>query len=123
MVMSWIWFFLITMSLVFAWFTGQAAALAAAVMQGAQAGIQLAVSMAGSLCLWSGLGNLMAHIGITGSLSRLLGPVLHRLFPGTRQDIALAGDLSANICANFLGLGNAATPMGISAAKRMARGK
>lgn len=123
MVMSWIWFFLITISLVFAWFTGQAAALAAAVMQGAQSGIQLAVSMAGSLCLWSGLGNLMAHIGITGSLSRLLGPVLHRLFPGTRQDAALAGDLSANICANFLGLGNAATPMGISAAKRMARGK
>lgn len=123
MVMSWIWTGLITLSLVFAWFTGQMSGLAAAVMQGAQEGITLAVSMAGSLCLWSGLGNLMAHAGITDMLSRILQPGLQRIFPGTRDDSALARDLSANICANFLGLGNAATPMGISAAKRMARGK
>ena len=64
----------------------------------------------------------METIGLTQALSRLLAPVLRRLFPSTRTDSALAGDLSANICANFLGLGNAATPMGISAAKRMKRG-
>lgn len=123
MVMSWIWTALMAVSFVFAWMTGQVPQLAAAVMQGAQAGITLAVSMAGSLCLWSGLGHLMEHTGITDSLSRFLRPLLHRLFPGTRQDPALARDLSANICANFLGMGNAATPMGISAARRMARGK
>ena len=123
MVMSWIWTGFLLISLLFSWFTGQGAALSAAVMQGAQAGITLALSMAGAICLWTGVGNLMAHIGLTDRLSRLLRPVLHRLFPGTRKDPLLARDLSANICANILGLGNAATPMGVSAAKRMSRGQ
>lgn len=121
MVMSWIWTGMILVSLIFAWMTGAGQALSGAVMQGAQAGITLAISLAGSICLWTGIGTLMERIGITDRLSRLLRPVLHRLFPGTRTDLALARDLSANICANLLGLGNAATPMGISAARRMAR--
>ncbi len=121
MVMSWIWTTLLTVSLVFAWFTDSSAALAGAVLQGAQAGVTLAISMAGAICLWTGVGNLMAHTGVTDSLSRLMRPALNRLFPSTGADKALARDLSANICANILGLGNAATPMGISAAKRMAR--
>lgn len=123
MVMSWIWTFFLLISLVFAWLTERTAALAASVMQGAQAGITLGISIAGSLCLWTGIGNLMEHIGVTAALSRLLKPLLQRLFPGTKKDPALARDLSANICANLLGLGNAATPMGISAAKRMAMGE
>lgn len=122
MVMSWIWTGMLLVSLVFSWLTGRGGALAGAVMQGAQAGVTLAVSMAGAICLWTGVGNLMAHIGLTDQLSRLLKPILHRLFPSTLRDQALSRDLSANICANLLGLGNAATPMGISAAKRMARG-
>ena len=122
MVMSWIWTGFLLVSLVFSWFTGQGSALAAAIMDGAQAGITLALSIAGSLCLWTGVGHLMEHIGITDALSRFLKPLLGRIFPGTNNDPALARDLSANVCANVLGLGNAATPMGIRAAKRMARG-
>lgn len=121
MIMSWIWTGLLLVSLVFSWLTGNGPALAASVLQGAQAGITLAISMAGAICLWSGVGNLMAKTGITDRISRLFRPVLHRMFPETRTDPALAGDLSANICANLLGLGNAATPMGISAARRMVR--
>ncbi len=121
MVMSWIFAGMVLISLVAAGVTGQGAALAAAVPQGAQAGLNLAISIGGSLCLWSGIGKLMEIIGATKALSRLLRPVLHRLFPGTKQDPSLAGAISANICANILGLGNAATPMGILAAKRMAK--
>ena len=62
----------------------------------------------------------MEHAGITAVLSRLLRPLLSRVFPSTKKDKALSGSLSANICANFLGLGNAATPMGIQAARRLA---
>lgn len=62
----------------------------------------------------------MEKAGITAGLSRLLRPVLDRLFPSSRTDPVLANALSANICANILGLGNAATPMGIQAVKRMA---
>ena len=122
MVMSWIWTGLILVSTVFSMFTQRGSALATSVLQGAQAGVTLAVSLAGSICLWTGIGKLMEQVGITVTLSRFLQPLLHRVFPSTKQDPALAGDLSANICANFLGLGNAATPMGISAARRMKRG-
>jgi len=122
MVMSWVWTGFVGIAILSALILGNGNELAASVLEGAQAGVTLAVSMAGSLCLWTGFGRLMETIGLTQVLSKLLAPVLRRIFPSTREDPALAGDLSANICANFLGLGNAATPMGISAAKRMKRG-
>ena len=121
MVMSRIWTGMLLVSILFSIFTGRGSQLAASTLQGAQAGVTLAVSIAGSLCLWSGVGKLMEAAGITGRLSQWMKPLLHWLFPGTKQDPALARDLSANICANLLGLGNAATPMGISAARRMKR--
>ena len=119
MVMSWFWILTLTLSVLSAAFTGRGAALAASVLQGAQSGVTLAISLAGSLCLWSGLGRLMEAVGITEGLSRLLRPVLHRLFPAAGTDPELSRALSGNICANLLGLGNAATPMGIRAAKAL----
>lgn len=120
MIMSWIWTGMIAVSVLAAIFTGNGSALAAAVPQGAQAGITLVISMAGSVCLWTGVGRLMEHAGFTGLLSRLLKPLLGRIFPSFQKDASLACSLSANVCANFLGLGNAATPMGIQAAQRLA---
>lgn len=120
MVMSWVWAALVCASVVCAAVNGRASALSAAVMQGAQSGVTLAISIAGSLCLWAGIGRAMERLGLTEKLSRLLRPVMHRLFPSTREDSFLAGALSTNICANFLGLGNAATPPGIEAARRLA---
>ena len=121
MVMGYIFTGILAVSVLSAVLTGQGAALAAAVPQGAQAGVTLAVSMAGSICLWTGVGKLLETCGVTDKLARLLSPLLYRVFPSTRRDEALRRDLSANICANFLGLGNAATPMGIRAATRMVR--
>ncbi len=119
MVMSWIFTGMLLLSLVFSALLNRGGVLSAAVAQGAQSAITLAVSIAGSLCLWSGVGNLMEACGITDMLSRLLRPILHRLFPQAKRDPALARDLAANVCANLLGLGNAATPMGIRATKRL----
>jgi len=119
--MSWIFTGIVAISIVAALILGRGSQLAAAVPQGAQAGVTLAISMAGAICLWSGVGKLMEKAGFTAFLSRVLKPFLARVFPTTRKDPVLAGTLSANICANFLGLGNAATPMGIQAAKRLAR--
>jgi len=119
MVMSVIWTFLMLISLVCSVLTGSGSALASAALQGAQSGITLSLSMAGAVCLWTGVSRLMESVGITDALARLLRPLLGKLFPGTVQDAALARDVSANVCANFLGLGNAATPMGIAAVKRM----
>ena len=113
MVMSWIWCTIVLISFIFSLFLGNSSAFVSSILEGAQAGVTLAISMAGAICLWSGVGKLMEKIGFTH--------LLNRLFPSTRRDKALARDLSANISANFLGLGNAATPMGISAAGRLKR--
>lgn len=123
MVMSWVWTGMVALSIFAAALSGNMAALSAAVPKGAQAGVTLAISMAGSICLWTGVGKLMEAAGMTGKLSRLLRPLLGRIFPSIKQDSVLENHLSANVCANFLGLGNAATPMGIQAAQRMARGQ
>ena len=123
MVMSWIWCGLILISCCAGLLTGTLDSLAAAIPQGAQAGITLGISIAGSLCLWSGLGRVMEKAGVTSFLSRLIRPLLHLVFPSSKKDSGLANALSGNICANFLGLGNAATPMGIRAAQHLARGQ
>ena len=119
MVMSWVYTLFLIFSIGAAILLGNGSELAAAVPKGAQAGIDLALAMAGSLCLWTGAGRLMEKAGLTGMLSRLLRPLLYLIFPTSKQDAELASSLSANICANFLGLGNAATPMGILSAKRL----
>lgn len=122
MVMSWIFTGLVLISVVFALLLGNGGALSAAVTQGTQAGITLALSLGGSLCLWTGVGRVMEKIGLTAALSRFLQPLLHALFPSAKSDAALAGAISGNVCANFLGLGNAATPMGIRAVRLMKNG-
>ena len=123
MVMSWIWTGMVAVSFLAAAILGNGAALSAAIPKGAQEGFLLAVSLAGSICLWTGVGKLMEQAGLTGMLSKLLRPLLGRLFPSVKKDAHLENCLSANVCANFLGLGNAATPMGIQAAQRLAKGQ
>ncbi len=119
MVMSYFWMVAMCLGAWFGLSAGRGAALTAAVNQGAAEAIALSVSMAGPICLWSGLGRLMEGVGWTDGLARLFGPVLDRLFPSSRADPALKNALCGNFCANLLGLGNAATPMGIQAVRRL----
>ena len=120
MVMSWIWTGLLAVSIVAAFISGRGGELAAALPQGVYAGVTLAISICGSICLWSGVGKLMEKSGASAILTKLLRPFLGRIFPSSKEDPHLAGALSANVCANILGLGNAATPMGVQAAQRLA---
>ena len=121
MVMSRIWCGICLISLFSALLTRRGSGLAAAIPAGAQAGVTLAVSMAGSLALWTGVGWLMEAGGVMSVVSSLLRPALKRLFPAGSADPAVARAICGNICANFLGLGNAATPMGIRAVRGMVR--
>ena len=118
MFLSWFWICAVILSILFSILTGQDGG-AAAVTEGAVKAVELCIAMAGPLALWAGLGKLMDRVGMTGTLSRLLSPILGWLFPQTRWDAELAGHLSGNVTANLLGLGNAATPMGIRAAGRL----
>ena len=100
--------------------SGGSAAAGSAVMEGAQAAVQFCIGIGGSLCLWSAVMELMAESGLSGALSRLLRPLLGRLFPRSARHGEIMSALSENVSANLLGLGNAATPAGIRAAKAMA---
>lgn len=119
MVLTWVWTLFVVIAAGFAVVRGQGAAVTSAALEGARSGIELTVAIAGPLCLWSGVGKLMEQLGLTGKLAKLLSPLLKRLFPKSKSDPELAGAISANVCANLLGLGNAATPMGIQAVKRL----
>ena len=119
MFLGWFWTGSVLCAVFFAFFTKSGGAVTAALLDGAANAVSLCLAMAGPLALWAGLGKLMERVGLTALLARLLSPILGRLFPRSRSDAELAGHLSANVTANLLGLGNAATPMGIRAAGRL----
>ena len=113
---------LFSLSLLFGCATGQLSAVSAAALTGAQSAVELCLSMAGAICLWSGVMTLMDRCGLSGKLAALLRPLLRRILPNASRDSETLAALSANVSANLLGLGNAATPLGIRAATRMAQG-
>lgn len=122
MTMAWIWTGMAVLSILCGLATGRGDLVAAAAVEGAQAAVELCVSIAGMLCLWTGVMEIMRRSGLAEGLSRLLRPVLSALFPQVSKDRGVMDSISANVSANLLGLGNAATPLGIQAARRMARG-
>ena len=122
MEMAWVWTGMVTLSVLFGLLSGNLDAVAAAALEGAGSAIELSLSMAGILCLWSGVMEMMNACGLSAGLAGLFRPLLRRLLPDACRDGETLAAVSANVSANLLGLGNAATPLGIRAARRMARG-
>lgn len=122
MAMAWIWTGMAVVSVVCGAVYGRMEAVSAAALEGAGQAVRLCLSMAGMLCLWTGLMEVMDRCGLSRRLGRLFRPVLRRLLPRASRDPETLAAVTANVSANLLGLGNAATPMGIRAACRMARG-
>lgn len=121
MTMAWIWTGMAVLSILCGLATGRGDLVAAAAVEGAQSAVELCVSIAGMLCLWTGVMEIMRRSGLAEGLSRLLRPVLSVLFPQVSGDRGVMDSISANVSANLLGLGNAATPLGIEAVRRMER--
>ena len=121
MAMAVIWTGMVVVSILCALAQGNGPQAAAAAMEGAGAAVELCLSMAGVLCLWMGVMEVMRRSGLAEGLSRLLRPVLKRLYPDFAGDRAVMDSVSANVSANLLGLGNAATPLGMEAARLMSR--
>lgn len=122
MAMAWIWTGMIAASVAYGIFNGTIGAVGNAALEGAAAAVELCLNMAGVMCLWSGVMSIMKASGLMGALSRLFRPLLSRLLPRACKDPDTLAALSGNVSANLLGLGNAATPLGIRAARRMAEG-
>ena len=119
--MSMLWTGMVAAAILCGLATGRGPEVAAAAMEGARAAVDLCLSIAGMLCLWSGVMEVMRRSGLADGLSRLLAPVLRRLFPQAARDRDTMDSISANVSANLLGLGSAATPLGLEAARRLAR--
>ena len=121
MTMTVIWTGMVALSILCGLATGRGPEVAAAAVEGAGAAVELALSIAGMLCLWTGVMEVMRQSGLADRLSRLLAPILRRLYPQAARDRAAMDAISANVSANLLGLGSAATPLGLEAARRLAR--
>lgn len=119
MILSWVWLGMVGVSILCALFTGRVEEVSRAAIEGAGAAVELCLAMAGVLCLWSGVMELMRQSGLSQKLARLLRRPLGLLFPDARGDSEAMESLSANVSANLLGLGNAATPLGLKAARRL----
>lgn len=120
--MTVLWCCVVRVSVLFGLLGGTLDAVSAAALSGAASAVTLCLSMAGALCLWTGVMEVMERSGLAAKLARLFRPPLRRFLPQASRDTETLAAVSANVSANLLGLGNAATPLGLKAASRMAKG-
>lgn len=114
-----IWLGMIVVSIVVAAATGRLDTVNRAVFEGAKAGVSICIGLIGILTFWLGMMRIAERAGILRALARLLAPLARRLFPDVPRDHPALGYILSNMTANLLGLGNAATPMGIKAMEEL----
>lgn len=119
MLMSRILAVLCLFSLVMGLLTGRMEQVSQATLSGAQEAVQLLLKMGGTLCLWNGVMEVMSRSGLSAKVSHLLQPLISLLFGSYARDAAARDAIARNMAANLLGLGSAATPSGLQAAKRL----
>ncbi len=121
MILSVLWTVGMAASVLYACSAGTLPLLTAAVTEGITAAVNFCLTTGAMMVFWCGIFALMEDGGIANALNRLLRPLLSLLFPHTAGHEETFSPLCANVTANLLGLGNAATPMGIRAAQAMAK--
>ncbi len=123
MSMAYIWSGIVIFSVIYGFVSGTINEVGSAVIDGAEAAVTLCLGIAAVTCLWSGIAEVMRRAGIMSAIGRVMRPLLKRLYPQNASNSAALDAISANVSANMLGLGNAATPLGIKAAGLMSHGK
>lgn len=119
--MTWLITAMLALSVVLGLLNGRIEAVSAAAIRGGMDAVQLSITLLGGMCLWSGVMRVAEKSGLTRLFCRLLLPVTGRLFRGVDPKGKAMQAISMNITANLLGLGNAATPLGILAVKELAK--
>lgn len=115
--MNCIWGIMVISSIVTAVITGHTDETVNAVFEGAQSAVTTLISFSGAMCFWTGIMKISERSGISDIVRRIISPAVMRLFPNA-SDSALRC-ISMNLTANILGMGNAATPMGMLAAQEL----
>lgn len=116
---NYIWLGMIVFSVIAAFFTSEGDALSSAIISGASDAVNLCIRLGGTMCLWGGLTEIAEESGLTAAVCRLLSPILKFVFPKMDMKSETAKSISMNVTANMLGLGNAATPLGLEAMRRL----
>lgn len=116
-----IWPFFILISVVISFFLGNMEELNSSIFESTEGAITLTISMVGATCLWCGIMKVASNTSVIDKLSKLLNPLISFLFPNEKKDKDVKQRISMNIIANILGIGNAATPMGLIAMESMQR--
>ncbi|MFC5467817.1 nucleoside recognition domain-containing protein [Cohnella suwonensis] len=116
---NWIWLGMIVFSVLFGAANGKMEKVAEAAFGGAQTGVTVCLGLISVLVFWMGLMRIAEAAGLVGKLAKLLAPIVRRLFPDVPREHPAMGYILSNMSANLLGLGNAATPMGIKAMQEL----
>lgn len=114
-----IWLGLILIGIVISMFTGNVQAVTDSVISSSKTAVEIAIGLIGIMAFWLGLMKVAEEAGLVKSLGRGLRPIMKRLFPEIPEDHPAVGSIVANVAANFFGLGNAATPLGIKAMQEL----
>lgn len=117
--LNYIWIGLLMIGFAFGIVNGRLDAVTKAAMDSAQTAVSVCIGLLGVMCLWTGLMKIAEKSGLIRIIGRAVRPVLGFLFPEIPKDHPALGAIVMNLVANFLGLGNAATPLGLKAMKEL----
>ena len=114
-----IWPFFIIISFAFAIYSGNISNINSAIFSSAEQTVELCLTLLGTLCLWNGIMSIALKTSLIKKLTKFLKPLISFLFPDLKNDKKISEQVSMNIVANILGLGNASTPIGLKAISSM----
>lgn len=114
-----LWPIFIIVSFVYAILTGNVQNVNNSIFESTSNAVQLAITLLGTICLWSGIMKIAQRTTFVSKLTNILKPIINFLFPEMKKNEQAKQEISMNIIANLLGLGNAATPLGLKAMKTM----
>jgi spore maturation protein A len=114
-----IWLGLIVIGVITAIFTGNVQAVGDAAFEFANTAVEICIGLIGTMTLWLGIMAIAEKSGLVKILGKALSPIMKRLFKDIPEDHPAMGAMVMNISANMLGLGNAATPLGLKAMKEL----
>ena len=117
--LNYIWFGMILIAVVVGIFTGNIDAVTEAAINMAKTAVEIAISLIGIMALWLGTMKIAEESGLIRIIARALRPITIRLFPDVPEDHPAIGSIVLNMAANILGLGNAATPLGLKAMEEL----
>ena len=114
-----IWPIFIITSYIYAIFSGNTEKINNAVFEYTKVAVNLLITLLGTMCLWNGLMEIAANTKLINRLTKIMNPLVNFLFKENKDDKKIHEEISMNIVANMLGLGNAATPLGLKAMQSM----